>query len=180
MDFRSWSNFECIWGHLGGCFNFGLFGTVFGPQKVLLLGKFSRSTSRSWGQGHLIRDKFWSKIFFFGVALLWYFSQGGIDKLCIKGYNWDPCYSAIGSAPRKKIFYQTSTNTLILIFNCKIHGYSLNICSFLKILKFSDFLGPKIAFRMKLKIFPCQNSWKKRPYKSIFPQKIDLVWNKIF
>ena len=82
MDFRSWSNFERIWGHLGGCFNFGLFGTVFGPQKVLLLGKFSRSTSRSRDQGHLIRDKFWSKKFFFGVALLRYFSRGGIDKLC--------------------------------------------------------------------------------------------------
>ena len=106
MDFRSWSNFECIWGHLGGCFNFGLFGTVFGPQKVLLLGKFSRLTSRSRGQGHLIRDKFWPRKFFFGVALLWYFSQGGIDKLCIKGYNWDPCYRAIGSAPKKKIFFQ--------------------------------------------------------------------------
>ena len=98
----------------------------------------------------------------------------------LKGSNWDPCCSATGSAPRKKIFYQTSPNTLILIFNCEIHGHSLNICSFLKILKFSDFLGPKIAFRMKLKIFPRQNFRKKMPYKSIFPQKIDLVWNKIF
>ena len=104
MDFRSWSNFERIWGHLGGCFNFGLFGTVFGPQKVLLLGKFSRSTSRSRDQGHLIRDKFWSKIFFSGWHCYGTFPGVASISYAYKGIIETPAAALLESRPEKKFF----------------------------------------------------------------------------
>ena len=104
MDFRSWSNFEHIWGHLGGCFNFALFGTVFGPQKVLLLGKFSRSTSRSRGQGHLIRDKFWSKKNFSGWHCYGTFPGVASISYAYKGIIETPAAALSESRPEKKFF----------------------------------------------------------------------------